>query len=282
MKLILDNRERDLIKICELIKDSTSTYVYMSEILVQTLPIGDILLRTDEDKDVLLIERKSIQDLLASIKDGRYEEQSYRLTHSSGFPKHNIVYIIEGPIFNLKSAEKKLVFSCIASLNYFKGFSVLRTSSVQETAELIMGMGDKIDRNLAKGLLPSYLCLDNNLPVETNNTITGADAVCALVLPQNTVLLRESAIESYSTVVKKVKKENITKENIGEIVLCQIPGISTKSASAILAKFGTFYNLLKEIEKDPTCMKDIAYESAPGKMRKINTSCGESIIKFFT
>ena len=42
-----------------------------------TLDIGDILIKTDDDLDVLLIERKSFSDLISSIKDGRYEEQSW-------------------------------------------------------------------------------------------------------------------------------------------------------------------------------------------------------------
>ena len=46
--------------------------------------------------DFLIIERKSLSDLIASIKDGRYNEQSYRLIHSSGLYRHHIVYLIEG------------------------------------------------------------------------------------------------------------------------------------------------------------------------------------------
>ena len=39
-----------------------------------------------EKEEKLVIERKSINDLLSSIKDGRYAEQSYRL---NGLPNHN-------------------------------------------------------------------------------------------------------------------------------------------------------------------------------------------------
>ena len=44
-------------------------------------------------------------------------------------------------------------------------------------------------------------------------------------------------IKSYSSVVKKVKKDNITADNIGEIMLCQIPGISSTTAGAIMTHF---------------------------------------------
>ena len=43
------------------------------------------------EKNLLIIERKSLADLESSIKDGRYENQSYRL---DGLPviNHNIYY----------------------------------------------------------------------------------------------------------------------------------------------------------------------------------------------
>jgi len=60
------------------------------EVVSENLPIGDFII-SDNKEDKLIIERKSVTDLLASIKDGRYEEQSYRL---NGLPihNHNIIY----------------------------------------------------------------------------------------------------------------------------------------------------------------------------------------------
>ncbi len=254
MKITLDQREHDLHeRIIQIMKENSSN---VHEITYHLLTIGDILIQTDDLKDVILIERKTLKDLLASIKDGRYDEQSHRLIHSSGFPIHNIIYIIEGPLNSLKTlAERKLVYSCITSLNFFKGFSVLRTSSLQETAELIMQMADKIGRNFIKGSLPCYQNNENNE--------------------------EEKKPSDYSNFVKKVKKDNITKENIGQIVLCQIPGISTKSALAIMEKFGTFSNLLNCLENDPNCMENILYYSSDGKPRKINKTCAENISKLF-
>jgi ERCC4-type nuclease len=221
--------------------------------------LGDVYVKTDEDKDILIIERKTLNDLLSSIKDGRYNEQSYRLTHSSGFPPHSVIYIIEGSMNQVKSVlERKIIYSALASLNFFKGFSVIRTGSMAETAEYIIWMCDKIERNLLKGVFPYYL----QPSVETReNLLTEA--------PQN-----------YCTVVKKVKKENVTPENIGEIVLCQIPGISSTTAISIMKKFVTFPQLIKSLQENPDCLDDITNESN-GKVRKINKSSIENIKKFF-
>jgi ERCC4-type nuclease len=60
------------------------------KVVTENLPLGDIII-ADEKEEKLIIERKTINDLLASIKDGRYEEQSYRL-NGLEHHNHNIIY----------------------------------------------------------------------------------------------------------------------------------------------------------------------------------------------
>ena len=43
-------------------------------------------------------------------------------------------------------------------------------------------------------------------------------------------------------VIKK-EKENITPENIGEIILSQIPGVSSHTSKVIMNKYGSLYGL---------------------------------------
>jgi ERCC4-type nuclease len=153
----------------------------------------------------------------------------------------------------------------MASLNYFKGFSVIRTANIQETAEVLIYMADKIDRNFMKGVLPSYLRTQTNVP-PTN-------------VPPTNVPPTNEETKSYSEFVKTVKKENITQDNIGEIMLCQIPGISTTYASAILKSFNGFSNMMQEIKNGTAKFDTIVYESK-GKMRKIPKTCGQIITQF--
>jgi hypothetical protein len=84
----------------------------------------------------------------------------------------------------------------------------------------------------------------------------------------------------YVNVIKKVKKENITPDNIGEIMLCQIPGISSVTALAIMEKYQTLPNLIKELELNNESMKDLTYTNAKGQSRKINKTCIVNIVKF--
>jgi len=270
MKIIIDERETALYEKCYSIIQGNSTSIQLSK---QVLNLGDILFKTDEDKDVLLIERKSLSDLLSSIKDGRYEEQSYRLLHSSGYPSHSIVYMIEGMFSQLRTLiEKKTVLSAMTSLNFFKGFSVLRTCSIQETAENIVWMAEKIDRDFSKGKTPYYLHRPiENIVVDNNEK----DDETGNILVQGS----QNTPNNYCTVVKKVKKDNVTPENIGEIILCQIPGISSVTAIAIMKHFNSFLHLITELQNNPGCLENITIENN-GKMRKINKTSIQNIQSF--
>ena len=64
MNIIIDNRENDLIKLLNKNKYNFTT---------SNLDVGDIQYKND-DKIIYIIERKTVNDLGASIKDGRYKD----------------------------------------------------------------------------------------------------------------------------------------------------------------------------------------------------------------
>jgi len=240
MKIIIDERETFLYSECLLILENEKNPFPNIKLSKEVLPLGDILLKTDNDDSLLLMERKSITDLLASIKDGRYEEQSFRLMNSEEFPcKQSVIYLIEG-MFTYHQ-DRKTVMSAITSLQFFKGFSVIRTCSLSETAEYIIHLADKIERNFKKG-----------------KTFTFHKQEGGEVIP------------SYSTVVKKIKKDNITSQNMGEIILSQIPGISSNVAIAIIKHTnGSFLQLLEILKTNPSDLENIMIgEKKPRKISK--------------
>ena len=243
----------------------------------EVLPIGDIIIASDKE-DKLIIERKSVTDLLASIKDGRYEEQSYRL-NGSAYHNHNIVYLIEGDVNkvnrfksdNAQASEKLTIYSAMFSLNYYKGFSVFRSFSLGETATIICNMAYKLAKEETKKAF-----------YQNTNTITEAinktEAITNAIIDQPEE--QDVSEKDYVSVIKKVKKENITPDNIGEIMLCQIPGISAVTALTIMEKFQTLPNLIKEMELNNDCLKDICSTNSKGQTRKINKTSIANIVKF--
>jgi ERCC4-type nuclease len=91
---------------------------------------------------------------------------------------------------------------------------------------------------------------------------------------------QQNSEKDYCSVIKKVKKENITPENIGEIMLCQLPGISSTSSLAILSEFKTLPNLIKCIQENENCLNNICSKDSNGKSRKISKTAISTIIKF--
>ena len=254
MKIIVDDREILIYEQCNMLLTMVNNSYKNIQLTKQVLALGDFILTKDNDEHVAIIERKTLQDLLASIKDGRYEEQSYRLANTiRDIP---IFYLIEGNISSLRTEqEKKLVYSAMTSLHFFKGFQTLRTHSSTESAELMVSMADKIERNLQKGVPLKHIA--------TNASPDG----------------QTTEVANYCTVVKKVKKENITPENIGEIILSQIPGISSVTAVVIMKQFTSISNLIDELKKNPNRLDNIQYETN-GKLRKINRTSIQSIITY--
>ena len=71
----VDSREKDLY---EIIKTQTEFPVSS-----MSLEIGDIMI-VNSEKPLLVLERKSLADLAASNRDGRYREQRARLLSMRG------------------------------------------------------------------------------------------------------------------------------------------------------------------------------------------------------
>jgi len=260
MRIIVDDREHDLMNsFTEILNNNNSTTF---QIVKQTLHIGDVILTpgSQDGDEFCIIERKSLSDLLSSIKDGRYEEQSHRLSYATTCPNHRIIYIIEGNMNTLRNpSEYKMVCSAITSLNMYKGFSVLRTTSVSETAHLIFYMMEKIIKNEVKK--QSFYTGFSEPSGNSINNQGGEPPV------------------NYCNLVKKVKKDNITPDNIGEIILSQIPGVSSLTAIAIMSNFKSFYNLIDSLQKDQACLENLTITKNE-KTRKISKKVLDDIKRF--
>jgi crossover junction endonuclease MUS81 len=257
MKLVIDNREPKELK--TLIQDK------IENIELKNLEIGDIIFLDDHDNIVLIFERKSISDLISSIKDGRYSEQSFRLQE---YPlhNHNIFYLIEGTLLNTRKQYnetiQKTVYSAMFSLSYSKGFSLLHTSGIVESAEFIIFFFQKLVKD--KSIKPFY---QNINPI--NNRIH-----------EETLETNESKkIEDnndYVSYIKSSKKSHITKENINEIMLSQIPNVSINIAKCILNEYNNIENLIKNLKENSNCLENLKVKNNNGE-RKISKNSIENI-----
>jgi ERCC4-type nuclease len=284
MIIKVDTREPDLLQQLNHITSSTPSFKNIV-IKFETLPIGDIIICDDKDEK-LIIERKSVSDLMASIKDGRYEEQSYRL-NGINHHNHNIVYLVEGDVSRVNRykpnniVERLTLYSAMFSLNYYKGFSVFRSFSLEESALIICNMAYKLEKEVSskKAFYNNNVqhVIQSNLGEKLGEPVEQSENNSEEAEQSEKV---EQSEKDYVSVVKKVKKENITPDNIGEIMLCQIPGISSVTALAIMEQYKDIPNLIKELEANNDCLKDITSTNSKGLTRKINKTSLANIVKF--
>ena len=214
------------------------------DIIVQQLEIGDIMI-THEDTPITVFERKTLDDLASSIRDGRYEEQSARLKTLPIHPR-NIFYIIEGNMDDYTPSKytkhiitKDTLYSAMFSIQYYKGFSLIRTQTPEETAHTIEIIRQKLTREHGK-----------RTPAENTS-------------------------EPVLT-IKKKKQENITPENIDILLLSQIPSISATIAAALVEKYTTIFNVREQIHS----IHEFTYMTSANKPRKLSKSNIHNLKRF--
>jgi hypothetical protein len=131
---LLDTRESELITLLSSVDGIT----------VKQLPVADIWIGVVDgqiQEGGLIIERKSIKDLEASIIDGRYREQRGRILTFCQENKTQPMYILEAPLSSLTGRlQKKAVMKFINRLIFHYQIPVMQTASTAETAELIQAL----------------------------------------------------------------------------------------------------------------------------------------------
>ena len=251
MQLLIDLREpKTLIDyIISLNETSTNKII----IVQKNLTIGDYVFYDEVNaKEILIIERKSLADLEASIKDGRYSEQSFRLNETS-LHNHNIIYLLEGAIIKYNPKFRNTLYSSLFSLNYYKGFSVINVLNQTETGDILLAFASKLLRENKPGF---YNDLSNNENSNNENNST-----------------------NYISTLKTAKKSHINSDNIFQLMLMQIPGISNVSALALANEFQKMENLLNALKSDNIeKLENIKLASGRKLSKKIITSLKENLV----
>lgn len=144
-KIIVDTREKKLIKELNTVEVSFT---------IAQLDVGDIHIQNEHSS--VIIERKTITDMIASIKDGRYKEQKTRLMANG----NACMYIIEHDTILCK--DKTLSGAYINTMLRDR-IPICFTNGVSETVMLIVNiffkMVDKPDRFIRESLSSYANCL---------------------------------------------------------------------------------------------------------------------------
>jgi ERCC4-type nuclease len=205
----LDTRESELITL-------------LNDVTVKALPVGDIWVGVKEDGAMaeggIVIERKSIRDLEASILDGRYREQRGRILAFCEENKTQPMYILEGSLSSSTGRlQKSALMKFIQRLVLHYQIPVIQTASIRETAELLQTMMEQWKED------PTQL-------KQTTERIKMTDGI---------------------HVQKKANAADPTQFAIA--CLAQCPGVSVKMAESLITQFGSLQAVMaapvKEIEQ---------------------------------
>ena len=252
IEVFIDYREKALIK---LMIDKEKDFNFKQS----NLELGDIVFKDDKNGDMLIIERKTLNDLASSIRDGRYNEQSMRL-NAHPLHNHNIIYLIEGDINFYQPpplqnpVTRDALYSSMFSILYFKGFSIIKTKNLTETLETIVRFYNKLCKEVNKSAYYSNTCINNDTSI--NNDI------------------------EYVNTIKTRKKDNITTDNIDIIMLSQIPNVSLAIATTIIETYSSLGKLIDALKKDETCLNNLNMIVASGKTRRISKTAINNVIKY--
>lgn len=117
-----------------------------AQVSVSGLALGDVVMTKTS---TLVIERKTVADLVASIHDGRYREQKQRLLLE--YPTSHIVYIIEGFCKPLPTDHSKKILGAIVNMQLEHSVTVLCSFDIACTANLVFDLYSKLDIKTRSG-----------------------------------------------------------------------------------------------------------------------------------
>lgn len=134
MELLLevDYRER---KVKEIISENEINIQYVN------LEVGDFVFRQGSER-LLIIERKTISDLMSSIIDGRFRDQKERLSLTN-LP---VCFIIEKDSFQMNDRHRTMYRGSIINLLFKHRYNVIYSNTPKETSDILTTIYNKLKK----------------------------------------------------------------------------------------------------------------------------------------
>lgn len=249
MELHIDNRECTV----HYFRDKAYPWVHF-----KNLDLGDYVFQVNGEV-VCVIERKTVEDLANSIRDGRYREQKARLF--AQYERRQIMYLLEGDVtipndsIEFNKVSRSTVYSSLINLLLRDGLSLFMTQSVHDTTLFLEEFAKKLQSQGTRFLKAS----DASRSTET--------------------CLFQS--------MKASGKKKMTPELVCRVQLSAIPGVSLKSANTIMEFYPTLASLVESLrplspEKrfELVCNLRSAGTSSSGKARKLGKKIAHNVVNF--
>lgn len=169
-----------------------------------------------------LIERKSGDDLPSSIKDGRFQEQKYRLKKCG---VRNIIYLVEETPAYSSGIGAETIYSVMAQLQVSDGFRLKETFGPMDTVDYLL--------NMTKAISGMHAGKDIN---GISGTRTCEDSIDYL-----------PTLDSFNA--NNSKRSQLTITDIWARQLMTIRGISAQKAAAITRMYPTMAGFVAALDE---------------------------------
>ena len=135
---------------------------------IKTLPIGDYIVSHET-----VVERKTINDLLSSIFDGRLFDQCNRLKDHFQFP----IILVEGDVDEIESlTENPLVFyGALSTVAIDFKIPIIPTPNASHTAKLLLSLSSR--KESIKGPLLKKIKKSNDLQKQQLSVLSSLPGV---------------------------------------------------------------------------------------------------------
>jgi ERCC4-type nuclease len=186
----------------------------------------------------IIVERKTVTDLLSSMSDGRYDDQKARLINSDA---KDVVLLIEGYDGQQEKddVQKKKLLSTFSHAMFRDRLHVYHTRTLTETFEFL--------HHTASELSEGKCDRDAGFYERTK----------------------------YTDNIKMTKKANLTPEKGLEMQLATVPGVSTKMARAVCENYKSMHELMTAYDKCPNektkrnMLADFKFKGPSGKEQRL-------------
>ena len=209
------------------------------------LDAGDFHIVRDGEV-MMVVERKTLADLAASLKDGRYAEQKVRMAATVGGDTRRLAIIVEGSLFGPEPSDTLVEGVSLGALRtlvlhaqHRDGVAVYTVHDAAGTAALVAHMAEKMQ------------------PGDDHHHHNGG----------------------YVSAVRPKKSDNMTPRNVAILMLCIVPRMSTRMAEAVLDTVGcgSMATLCAALTADPDGFEKRVSDARPncGRGRRV----GEAVAR---
>lgn len=218
-------------------------------IRTRMLEIGDVLFQTEQGEILFLMERKSVRDLVHSLKDGRYHDQRHRWHEFLKDSPHSIVSLwVEGDLMmaEMEETTRSSLMNSLLRLQTRHHIVVHQVHSREGFIKSLQMVAQKLKQD------PYHLVMK---PEDTQ-----------LTLPP-------PSLANY-------KKSVHSQENYWQSCLALIPGISCPTALKITTLYPTLRDFVQHYLDNPQEVVHHLTELKINDKRKLGGKQAQKIVQF--